>query len=111
MHALIVPSGSVRRTNMNPARHVDISLSQLVSYIGEEVEKENFEGQIDVDKAIVNVDDNLAMVWTPWQSLIDGRPAFIGKMAFILTKEKTLGTATDGKWLICGNADNMKKVE
>jgi hypothetical protein len=110
MRALVVPSGSVRRTNINPAHHTDITLSELVSYIGEATAKENIEGIWDPDNAIIKVDDDLAIVWTPWQSLKDGEPAFKGSMAFILTREKVIGGVGDGKWLICGNADNMKKV-
>jgi hypothetical protein len=47
---------------------------------------------------VVRVDNDLAMVWAPFEFLIDGTPDHCGTDLFNLVK-------TDGKWLIAGIAD------
>jgi hypothetical protein len=47
---------------------------------------------------LVRVDNDLAMVWAPFEFLVDGTPDHCGTDLFNLAK-------TDGKWLIAGIAD------
>jgi hypothetical protein len=51
---------------------------------------------------VVRVDNDLAMVWAPFEFLIDGTPDHCGTDLFNLVK-------TDGKWLIAGIADTGTK--
>jgi hypothetical protein len=51
---------------------------------------------------VVRVDNDLAMVWAPFEFLIDGTPDHCGTDLFNLVK-------TDDKWLIAGIADTGSK--
>jgi Putative lumazine-binding len=51
---------------------------------------------------LVRVDNDLAMVWAPFEFLVDGTPDHCGTDLFNLVK-------TDGKWLIAGIADTGSK--
>jgi hypothetical protein len=52
---------------------------------------------------LVRVDHDLAMVWAPFEFLIDGKPDHCGTDLFNLVH-------TDGKWLIAGIADTGSKL-
>ena len=51
---------------------------------------------------LVRVDNNLAMVWAPFEFLLDGTPDHCGTDLFNLVN-------IDGKWLIAGIADTGAK--
>jgi hypothetical protein len=51
---------------------------------------------------LVRVDHDLAMVWAPFEFLVDGAPDHCGTDLFDLVR-------TDGKWLIAGIADTGSK--
>ena len=51
---------------------------------------------------LVRVDHDLAMVWAPFEFLVDGKPDHCGTDLFNLVY-------TDGKWLIAGIADTGSK--
>jgi hypothetical protein len=51
---------------------------------------------------LVRVDHDLAMVWAPFEFLVDGKPDHCGTDLFNLVN-------TDGKWLIAGIADTGSK--
>src|ERR1700727_76000 len=52
---------------------------------------------------LVRIDHDLAMVWAPFEFLVDGKPDHCGTDLFDLVQ-------TDGKWLIAGIADTGSKV-
>jgi hypothetical protein len=52
---------------------------------------------------LVRIDHDLAMVWAPFEFLVDGKPDHCGTDLFNLVY-------TDGKWLIAGIADTGSKV-
>jgi Putative lumazine-binding len=51
---------------------------------------------------LVRVDHDLAMVWAPFEFLVDGQPDHCGTDLFNLVQ-------TDGKWLVAGIADTGSK--
>jgi hypothetical protein len=51
---------------------------------------------------LVRIDHDLAMVWAPFEFLVDGKPDHCGTDLFNLVK-------TDDKWLIAGIADTGSK--
>jgi hypothetical protein len=51
---------------------------------------------------LIRMDNDLAMVWAPFEFLVDGTPDHCGTDLFNLVK-------TDGKWLIAGIADTGTK--
>ena len=51
---------------------------------------------------LIRMDNDLAMVWAPFEFLVDGTPDHCGTDLFNLVK-------TDGKWLIAGIADTGSK--
>ena len=55
-----------------------------------------------IQDPLVRVDHDLAMVWAPFQFLVDGKPDHCGTDLFNLVH-------TDGKWLIAGIADTGSK--
>ena len=52
---------------------------------------------------LVRIDNDLAMVWAPFEFLVDGKPDHCGTNLFNLVH-------TDGKWLIAGIADTGSKL-
>jgi hypothetical protein len=52
---------------------------------------------------LVRIDHDLAMVWAPFEFLVDGKPDHCGTDLFNLVH-------TDGKWLIAGIADTGSKL-
>ncbi len=48
---------------------------------------------------LVRIDDDIAMVWAPYEFLIDGKVRHCGTDVFNLVRQ-------DGRWLIAGVADN-----
>jgi hypothetical protein len=51
---------------------------------------------------MVRIDHDLAMVWAPFEFLVDGKPDHCGTDLFALVR-------TDGKWLIASIADTGSK--
>ncbi len=56
-----------------------------------------------IDQPLVRVDNDLAMVWAPFQFLVDGKKDHCGTDLFNLVH-------TGGKWLIAGIADTGSKA-
>ena len=52
---------------------------------------------------LVRIDHDLAMVWAPFEFLVDGKPDHCGTDLFNLVH-------TEGKWLIAGIADTGSKL-
>jgi hypothetical protein len=52
---------------------------------------------------LIRIDHDLAMVWAPFEFLVDGKPDHCGTDLFNLVH-------TDGKWLIAGIADTGSKL-
>ena len=52
---------------------------------------------------LVRIDHDLAMVWAPFEFLVDGKPDHCGTDLFNMVY-------TDGKWLIAGIADTGSKL-
>jgi hypothetical protein len=55
-----------------------------------------------IHQPLIRVDHDLAVVWAPFEFLIDGKPDHCGTDLFNLVH-------TDGKWLIAGIADTGNK--
>ena len=51
---------------------------------------------------LVRIDRDLAMVWAPFEFLVDGKPDHCGTDLFVLVR-------SDGKWLIASIADTGSK--
>jgi hypothetical protein len=51
---------------------------------------------------LVRIDHDLAMVWAPFEFLVDGKPDHCGTDLFVLVR-------TDGNWLIASIADTGSK--
>jgi hypothetical protein len=51
---------------------------------------------------LVNIDDDIAVVWVPYKYLIDGKVDHCGTDLFSLFR-------VDGRWLVSGIADNSRK--
>jgi len=51
---------------------------------------------------LVRVDNDLAMVWAPFEFLVDGKVDHCGTDLFTLTR-------TDGNWFVAGIADTGRK--
>lgn len=49
---------------------------------------------------LVRIDDDIAIIWAPYEFLIDGKPDHCGTDIAHLVKR-------DGKWLVAGIADNQ----
>jgi hypothetical protein len=56
-----------------------------------------------IDHPLVRVDNDLAVVWAPFEFLVDGKKDHCGTDLFNLVH-------TDGKWLIAGIADTGSKA-
>ena len=56
-----------------------------------------------IDHPLVRVDNDLAVVWAPFEFLVDGKKDHCGTDLFNLVR-------TDGKWLIAGIADTGSKA-
>jgi hypothetical protein len=52
---------------------------------------------------LIRIDDDLAVIWTPYDFLVDGQVDHCGTDIVNLVK-------TDGRWLIAGIADNSRKT-
>lgn len=52
---------------------------------------------------LIRIDHDLAMVWAPFEFLVDGKPDHCGTDLFNIVH-------TDGKWLIAGIADTGSKA-
>ena len=55
-----------------------------------------------IHQPLIRVDHDLAVVWAPFEFLVDGKPDHCGTDLFNLVH-------TDGKWLIAGIADTGNK--
>ena len=81
----------------NPAQMTIEAFAERVSRPG----KTRIEERI--HDPLVRIDHDLAMVWAPFEFLVDGKPDHCGTDLFNLVH-------TDGKWLIAGIADTGSKL-
>ena len=70
---------------------------------GERVGKGTTQIEERIHDPLVRIDHDLAMVWAPFEFLVDGKPDHCGTDLFNLVH-------TDGKWLIAGIADTGSKL-
>jgi hypothetical protein len=98
MRAQVLPAGTA--TLMREGKPVQLTLGDFVDHV--KPGKERIEERI--GKPQVMVDHDLAVVWTPYTFLLDGKPHHCGIDVFNLVQ-------VDGKWLIAAIADNSRKCE
>ncbi|WP_219918491.1 nuclear transport factor 2 family protein [Rhodanobacter sp. PCA2] len=95
MRALVLPTGMA--TLMRQGKPVQLALGEFVDHVKP--------GKARIEERIrdpqVRVDDNIAVVWAPYEFLLDGKPHHCGTDVFNLAR-------VDGRWLIAGIADNSR---
>ncbi|QWT21678.1 nuclear transport factor 2 family protein [Bacillus sp. NP157] len=95
MRAVVQPEGSVALLRKD--KLVRMSLGDFVDHIkpGKDAIEER------IHDPVVEVDDNLAMIWTPYEFLVNGQVKHCGTDLVHLVK-------LDGRWVIAGIADNSR---
>lgn len=95
MRALVLPTGMA--TLMRQGKPAQLALGEFVDHVKP--------GKARIEERIrdpqVRVDDNIAVVWAPYEFLLDGKPHHCGTDVFNLAR-------VDGRWLISGIADNSR---
>lgn len=95
MRALVLPTGMA--TLMRQGKPVQLALGEFVDHVKP--------GKARIEERIrdpqVRVDNNIAVVWAPYEFLLDGKPHHCGTDVFNLAR-------VDGRWLITGIADNSR---
>lgn len=74
------------------------TMSDFAAHVSQS--KQKFEERI--HSPVVHIDRDLAVVWAPYEFLLDGKVDHCGTDAFTLAK-------IDGRWIITGIADNGSK--
>lgn len=95
MRATVQPEGSVAL--LRKGKVVRMTLGEFIDRI--KPGKDRIEERI--HDPLVRIDGDLAMVWTPYEFLVDGKVKHCGTDLVHLVK-------MDGRWLIAGIADNSR---
>ncbi|GAB3793759.1 nuclear transport factor 2 family protein [Dyella agri] len=95
MRAQVLPAGMA--TLMRDGKPDQLSLGDFIGHV--KPGKAQIEERI--HDPLVQVDDNIAVVWAPYVFLLDGKPHHCGTDVFNLAR-------VDGRWLITGVADNSR---
>lgn len=95
MRATVQPEGSVAL--MRKGKVVRMTLGEFIDHIKPSEKKI----QERIHDPLVRIDGDLAMVWTPYEFLIDGQVKHCGTDLVHLVR-------MDGRWLIAGIADNSR---
>ncbi|MGE7136613.1 nuclear transport factor 2 family protein [Luteibacter sp. NPDC031894] len=95
MRATVQPEGSVAL--LRKGKLVRMTLGEFISHIkpGKDAIEER------IHDPLVRIDGDLAMVWTPYEFLVNGQVKHCGTDLVHLVR-------TEGRWVIAGIADNSR---
>jgi hypothetical protein len=97
MRSALLPGGMITLTRPDKTTqlHFDAFIAHVPTTGTQKLEER-------IHDPLVKIDDDIAMIWAPYEFLIDGKVDHCGTDIAHLVKR-------DGKWLIAGIADNGRK--
>ena len=97
MRSVLLPGGMITltRTDKTQQLHYDAFIEHVPTTGTQKLEER-------IHDPLVKIDDNIAVIWAPYEFLIDGKVDHCGTDIAHLVKQ-------NGKWLIAGIADNGRK--
>jgi len=97
MRSALLPGGMITltRTDKSTQLHYDAFIEHFPTTGTQKLEER-------IHDPLVKIDDNIAIIWAPYEFLVDGKVDHCGTDIAHLVKH-------DGKWLIAGIADNGRK--
>lgn len=97
MRSALLPGGMITLTRADKTTqlHFDAFIERIPVTGTQKLEER-------IRDPLVKIDDDIAMIWAPYEFLIDGKVDHCGTDIAHLVKR-------DGKWLIAGIADNGRK--
>lgn len=97
MRSALLPGGMITLTRADKTQqlHYDAFIEHVPASGTQKLEER-------IHDPLMKIDDNIAMIWAPYEFLIDGKVDHCGTDIAHLVKR-------DGKWLIAGIADNGRK--
>lgn len=97
MRSALLPGGMITlsRADKTTQLHFDAFVERIPTTGAQKLEER-------IRDPLVKIDDNIAVIWAPYEFLIDGKVDHCGTDIAHLVKH-------DGKWLIAGIADNGRK--
>jgi len=97
MRSALLPGGMITLTRADKTQqlHYDAFIEHVPTTGTQKLEER-------IHDPLVKIDDNIAIIWTSYEFLIDGKVDHCGTDIAHLVKH-------DGKWLIAGIADNGRK--
>ena len=97
MRSVLLPGGMITLTRADKTQqlHYDAFIEHVPTTGTQKLEER-------IHDPLVKIDDNIAIIWTSYEFLIDGKVDHCGTDIAHLVKR-------DGKWLIAGIADNGRK--
>ena len=97
MRSALLPGGMITLTRADKTQqlHYDAFIEHIPATGTQKLEER-------IHDPLVKIDDNIAVIWAPYEFLVDGKVDHCGTDIAHLVKR-------DGKWLIAGIADNGRK--
>lgn len=97
MRSALLPGGMITLTRADKTQqlHYDAFIERIPATGTQKLEER-------IHDPLVKIDDNIAIIWAPYEFLIDGKVDHCGTDIAHLVKQ-------NGKWLIAGIADNGRK--
>ncbi|MBT2115489.1 nuclear transport factor 2 family protein [Dyella sp. LX-66] len=97
MRSALLPGGMITLTRADKSQqlHYDAFIEHIPATGTQKLEER-------IHDPLVKIDDNIAIIWAPYEFLVDGKVDHCGTDIAHLVKQ-------NGKWLIAGIADNGRK--
>ncbi|MGO4702776.1 nuclear transport factor 2 family protein [Dyella sp. 2RAB6] len=97
MRSALLPGGMITLTRADKTQqlHYDAFIEHIPATGTQKLEER-------IHDPLVKIDDNIAIIWTSYEFLVDGKVDHCGTDIAHLVKQ-------NGKWLIAGIADNGRK--
>ena len=97
MRSALLPGGMITLTRADKSQqlHYDAFIEHIPAAGTQKLEER-------IHDPLVKIDDNIAIIWAPYEFLVDGKVDHCGTDIAHLVKQ-------NGKWLIAGIADNGRK--
>ena len=97
MRSALLPGGMITLTRADKTQqlHYDAFIEHVPTTGTQKLEER-------IHDPLVKIDDNIAIIWAPYEFLVDGKVDHCGTDIAHLVKQ-------NGKWLIAGIADNGRK--
>ena len=97
MRSALLPGGMITLTRADKTQqlHYDAFIEHIPATGTQKLEER-------IHDPLVKIDDNIAIIWAPYEFLVDGKVDHCGTDIAHLVKQ-------NGKWLIAGIADNGRK--